>query len=66
MNKVSSQIKDSLRKRHASEKKFKFFGLSGIFLALGFLIIILSTIFLEGKKAFVYFGRSSNSKFKLQ
>jgi len=53
MNKVSSQIKDSLRKRHASEKKFKFFGLSGIFLALGFLIIILSTIFLEGKKAFV-------------
>ena len=47
------KINKSLIKRNRSEKTFKFFGLLGIIFAISFLVVILSSIFIEGKKAFV-------------
>ena len=47
------QINKSLIKRNRSEKTFKFFGLLGIIFAISFLVVILSSIFIEGKKAFI-------------
>ena len=47
------KINKSLIKRNKSEKTFKFFGLLGIIFAISFLVVILSSIFIEGKKAFV-------------
>mgnify|MGYP002875542172 FL=1 len=45
-------IRNSLKKRHQRESVFKICGLAGIIIAIFFLITILLTIFLEGKKAF--------------
>ena len=45
-------IRNSLKKRHQRESVFKICGLVGIIIAIFFLITILLTIFLEGKKAF--------------
>ena len=44
------KINKSLIKRNRSEKTFKFFGLLGIIFAISFLVVILSSIFIEGKK----------------
>ncbi|MAI02765.1 MAG: phosphate ABC transporter, permease protein PstA [Rickettsiales bacterium] len=52
MSEISKKIEKSLKKRHESEKNFKYFGLSGIIIAILFLVIILSSIFATGKKAF--------------
>lgn len=52
MSEISKKIEKSLKKRHESEKNFKYFGLSGIIIAILFLVIILSSIFSTGKKAF--------------
>ena len=53
MTKNFEKINDSLIKRQKSEKNFKLFGLIGIICAVSFLIIILTSIIIEGKKAFV-------------
>ncbi len=53
MTKNFEKINDSLIKRQKSEKNFKLFGLIGIICAISFLIIILTSIIIEGKKAFV-------------
>ena len=53
MTKNFEKINDSLIKRQRSEKNFKLFGLIGIICAISFLIIILTSIIIEGKKAFV-------------
>lgn len=53
MTKNFEKINDSLVKRQKSEKNFKLFGLIGIICAISFLIIILTSIIIEGKKAFV-------------
>ena len=53
MTKNFEKINDSLIKRQRSEKNFKLFGLIGIICAVSFLIIILTSIIIEGKKAFV-------------
>ena len=45
-------IKKSLMKRHLAESRFKTYGILGIISAIVFLIVILSTIFIEGKSAF--------------
>ena len=45
-------IKNSLKKRHLAETRFKAYGIIGIIIAILFLTTILSTIFLEGKTAF--------------
>ena len=45
-------IKKSLMKRHLAESRFKSYGILGIISATVFLIVILSTIFIEGKSAF--------------
>ena len=45
-------IKKSLMKRHLAESRFKTYGILGIISATVFLIVILSTIFIEGKSAF--------------
>ena len=52
MSDVTKIIEKSLKKRKRSERNFKLFGLLGIISAITFLVIILSTIFLTGKKAF--------------
>ena len=52
MSKVTKTIEQSLKKRRRSEKNFKLFGLFGIISAITFLVIILTTIFMSGKKAF--------------
>ena len=51
--KYFEKIKDSQITRQKSEKNFKLFGLIGIICAISFLIIILTSIIIEGKKAFV-------------
>ena len=53
MTKNFEKINDSLIKRQKSEKNFKLFGLIGIICAVSFLIIILTSIIIEGKKAFI-------------
>lgn len=53
MTKNFEKINDSLIKRQRSEKNFKLFGLIGIICAVSFLIIILTSIIIEGKKAFI-------------
>ena len=45
-------IKKSLMKRHLAESRFMTYGILGIISATVFLIVILSTIFIEGKSAF--------------
>ena len=45
-------IKKSLMKRHLAESRFKTYGILGTISATVFLIVILSTIFIEGKSAF--------------
>ena len=45
-------IKKSLMKRHLAESRFKTYGILGIISATVFLIVILSTILIEGKSAF--------------
>ena len=45
-------IKKSLMKRLLAESRFKTYGILGIISATVFLIVILSTIFIEGKSAF--------------
>ena len=52
MSEVTGLIKKSLKKRKRSEKIFKFCSILGISSAILFLIIILSSVFLEGRKAF--------------
>ena len=47
------KITSTLTKRHRSERIFKSFGIFGILCAISFLVIILSSIFNEGKKAFM-------------
>ena len=53
MTKNFEKLNDSLIKRQKSEKNFKLFGLIGIICAISFLIIILTSIIIEGKKAFI-------------
>ena len=53
MTKNLKKINDSLIKRQKLEKRFQLFGLVGIICAVLFLIIILSSIIIEGKKAFI-------------
>ena len=53
MTKNFEKINASLIKRQKSEKNFKLFGLIGIICAISFLIIILTSIIIEGKKAFI-------------
>ena len=47
------KIEYSLKKRKRQESRFKIYGLLGIATAVSFLCIILSSIFMEGKKAFL-------------
>ena len=53
MTKNLKKINNSLIKRQKLEKRFQLFGLVGIICAVLFLIIILSSIIIEGKKAFI-------------
>ena len=41
-----------LRKRYSAEKRFRFFGISSIIVALSFLCILLINIFTNGLSAF--------------
>jgi len=52
MTKNLETIKKTLKQRHRKELLFKYYGMFGIALAVLFLFIILSTIVIQGKKAF--------------
>ncbi len=52
MTKTLDAVKKTLKKRHRKEFLFRFYGMVGIVLAVFFLITILSTIMVQGKKAF--------------
>ena len=42
-----------LKKRHNAEKRFRFYGLASIFLALLFVLILVQNIFSKGSSAFM-------------
>ena len=42
-----------LKKRHNAEKRFRFYGLSSIFIALLFVLILVHNIFSKGSSAFM-------------
>ena len=44
---------DRLKKRHSSEKRFRFYGLASIFVALLFVLILVNNIFSKGSSAFM-------------
>ena len=50
MNNKAKEI--LLKKRYRAEKRFRFFGLSSIILALSFLCVLLVNIFTNGLSAF--------------
>ena len=52
MTKIKTSIELSLKKRNKSERNFRYFGLLGIVLAISFLGLITSSIFITGKNAF--------------
>ena len=52
MTDVTKLIQASLEKRHNAEKRFQFYGILGISLAVLFLFVILVSIINEGKNAF--------------
>ena len=42
-----------LKKRHSAEKRFRFYGLASIFIALLFVVILVHNIFSKGSSAFM-------------
>jgi len=50
---IQKRISASLQKRHASEKRFKIFGLITILISLSFLFILIYSIFSKGYTAFI-------------
>ena len=42
-----------LKIRHSSEKRFRFYGLASIFVALLFVLILVNNIFSKGSSAFM-------------
>ena len=44
---------ERLKKRHRAEKRFRFYGLSSIVVALLFVIILVNNIFSKGSSAFM-------------
>ena len=43
---------ERLKKRHSAEKRFRFYGLMSIFIALLFVLILVQNIFSKGSSAF--------------
>ena len=43
---------ERLKKRHSAEKRFRFYGLASIFVALLFVLILVQNIFSKGSSAF--------------
>ena len=46
-------VRSSLKRRYAAERRFKFFGLLAVCLALAFLAIMLGNIVYKGHSAFI-------------
>ena len=44
---------ERLKKRHSAEKRFRFYGLASIFVALLFVLILVHNIFSKGSSAFM-------------
>ncbi|WP_075520448.1 phosphate ABC transporter permease PstA [Candidatus Pelagibacter communis] len=44
---------ERLKKRHSAEKRFRFYGLASIFVALLFVLILVQNIFSKGSSAFI-------------
>ena len=48
----TSQLRKSLKRRHARERRFKFYGVLAIAIAIGFLALLLGRIIEQGHTAF--------------
>lgn len=46
------RVREGLKRRYRSEKRFQFFGILAIVLALGFLAFLLGNVFVQGMSAF--------------
>ncbi len=51
---TSDEARKRLAKRYAAERRFKFYGIAAIFVAAGFLVLLLTTIISQGLPAFTY------------
>lgn len=49
---ASDAVKRGLKKRYAAEKRFKFYGISAVAIAIGFIAILFGTIITNGLPAF--------------
>ena len=52
-NSTAEIVRQSLKRRYAAERRFKFYGLAAVCLALAFLAIMLGNILANGYSAFV-------------
>ncbi len=50
---IAEKVDASLRRRYAAERRFQMYGIAGIFIALGFLAVLLLTIVSQGYTAFM-------------
>tara|TARA_Y100001001_G_scaffold128086_1_gene127006 strand:- start:547 stop:1908 length:1362 start_codon:yes stop_codon:yes gene_type:complete len=49
---IQSRVENSLRRRHAKEKRFKMFGLAAVLIGLAFVAVLFVSIFSRGLPAF--------------
>ena len=52
-NSFSPEFNKRLKSRYRAEQRFKFMGIGAIFIALAFLVFLLSTVILSGHSAFI-------------
>ena len=50
---LNPETKQRLKRRHAAERRFRFYGITAIAVALGALIILLGNIVMGGASAFI-------------
>ncbi|MBT8361520.1 MAG: DUF3333 domain-containing protein, partial [Deltaproteobacteria bacterium] len=51
-NSFSPEFNKRLKRRYRAEQRFKIMGIGAIFIALAFLVFLISTVFLNGYSAF--------------
>jgi len=51
---TTAQVKSTLRKRYAAEKRFRFYGIFAIVASLAFLVVLITSIFIKGWPAFTH------------
>ncbi len=51
---TTAQVRSTLAKRYAAEKRFRFYGIAAICASLAFLVVLLTSIFIKGWPAFTH------------